>query len=609
MAGDDGASAAPAAYANPLPPPSHPAPKQGGAGPVPATPMTNSDFRNLLNEKRVPGGARGSNASGGRGGRGGGGRGDGEFKCPTSKPKPKPKKPEADVPDLPSYRDRAKERREEAAPEFQGDQSGAVLAGVRSGVPGVTHNDELRQLSIEESKFLGGDVEHTHLVKGLDFALLRKVRTELRETTGKEKTNVTRAETEKPPAFSKPNKDVKPKTGTTAAVFKTAIGRAVRDAVLSERKTASGVGADTKIDDRFASSRVSFLFNLDLSAPDAPTTTVRSASDGDTVRNGVSSTGTGTDRVCAGRDTETLAKVATAIASAVAGGAAVCGKQTGDPARARKKAARVLAAAAAAAAAAALEPKPRDGDSDEDIFGDAGRSYDASVAGGDLETHTTKSAQPTTKAVSYFGDGNSAKGEASAAPKTRSNVKATTGDDDDAMDNEADRLNQTVPPPPKTKTPLDAASVRSELERRAELSLRADDGYGECYAGGAAGQGAFYASDDDEVEERDAKKKQEDTDTVDAKNDKEKRGPKGASGAGGAKQKRDRDDDEAHREKKLELELGKLQGVMREKYGDKMDVAFGDKGDGEDKAETGGGDGGDDGGAKTARGARKRVRL
>ena len=28
---------------------------------------------------------------------------------------------------------------------------------------------------IEESKFLGGDLEHTHLVKGLDFALLNKV--------------------------------------------------------------------------------------------------------------------------------------------------------------------------------------------------------------------------------------------------------------------------------------------------------------------------------------------------------------------------------------------------------------------------------------------------
>ena len=46
----------------------------------------------------------------------------------------------------------------------------------------MVQNDELRQLSVEESKFLGGDVEHTHLVKGLDFALLRKVRAELKES-------------------------------------------------------------------------------------------------------------------------------------------------------------------------------------------------------------------------------------------------------------------------------------------------------------------------------------------------------------------------------------------------------------------------------------------
>jgi len=32
---------------------------------------------------------------------------------------------------------------------------------------------------IEESKFLGGDMEHTHLVKGLDYALLDKVRAEI----------------------------------------------------------------------------------------------------------------------------------------------------------------------------------------------------------------------------------------------------------------------------------------------------------------------------------------------------------------------------------------------------------------------------------------------
>ena len=33
-----------------------------------------------------------------------------------------------------------------------------------------------RERTIEESKFLGGDIEHTHLVKGLDYALLRKTR-------------------------------------------------------------------------------------------------------------------------------------------------------------------------------------------------------------------------------------------------------------------------------------------------------------------------------------------------------------------------------------------------------------------------------------------------
>lgn len=29
--------------------------------------------------------------------------------------------------------------------------------------------------TIQESKFLGGDMEHTHMVKGLDYALLQKV--------------------------------------------------------------------------------------------------------------------------------------------------------------------------------------------------------------------------------------------------------------------------------------------------------------------------------------------------------------------------------------------------------------------------------------------------
>jgi IK cytokine len=34
---------------------------------------------------------------------------------------------------------------------------------------------ERRKMVIQESKYLGGDMEHTHLVKGLDYALLEKV--------------------------------------------------------------------------------------------------------------------------------------------------------------------------------------------------------------------------------------------------------------------------------------------------------------------------------------------------------------------------------------------------------------------------------------------------
>ena len=34
---------------------------------------------------------------------------------------------------------------------------------------------ERRKQAIVESKFLGGDIQHTHLVKGLDYVLLDKV--------------------------------------------------------------------------------------------------------------------------------------------------------------------------------------------------------------------------------------------------------------------------------------------------------------------------------------------------------------------------------------------------------------------------------------------------
>ena len=44
-------------------------------------------------------------------------------------------------------------------------------------------DEALSKVSLLESKYLGGDMEHTHLVKGLDYALLEKVRSEMHKET------------------------------------------------------------------------------------------------------------------------------------------------------------------------------------------------------------------------------------------------------------------------------------------------------------------------------------------------------------------------------------------------------------------------------------------
>ncbi|KAI7882281.1 hypothetical protein K492DRAFT_230042 [Lichtheimia hyalospora FSU 10163] len=75
-------------------------------------------------------------------------------------------------PAIPSnYRDRAAERR---ANETQDEGSTEELLQPRE------QDETLDAKEVyEQSKYLGGDVEHTHLVKGLDYSLLERVRTDL----------------------------------------------------------------------------------------------------------------------------------------------------------------------------------------------------------------------------------------------------------------------------------------------------------------------------------------------------------------------------------------------------------------------------------------------
>ncbi|GMH23299.1 hypothetical protein Nepgr_025142 [Nepenthes gracilis] len=87
----------------------------------------------------------------------------------------KEEKPEE--PETPKYRDRAKERREDQNPDYEPTELG-FHAVAPPGTVDIRSADA-HKLSIEKSKYLGGDVEHTHLVKGLDYALLHKVRSEI----------------------------------------------------------------------------------------------------------------------------------------------------------------------------------------------------------------------------------------------------------------------------------------------------------------------------------------------------------------------------------------------------------------------------------------------
>ncbi|KHN88422.1 Protein Red [Toxocara canis] len=73
--------------------------------------------------------------------------------------------------------------KEEAPDELQANNAYRAVPG---DIRATADAAQRRKQAIQESKYLGGDMEHTHLVKGLDYSLLHKVRSEiaLREQKG-----------------------------------------------------------------------------------------------------------------------------------------------------------------------------------------------------------------------------------------------------------------------------------------------------------------------------------------------------------------------------------------------------------------------------------------
>ncbi|KFD52090.1 hypothetical protein M513_07072 [Trichuris suis] len=149
----------------------------------PHQPLTNADFRKLLaTPKPAASSASHQTVASGRSHRGGQyGKGHDKKKKHNYRPFVEEKDELLEI--LNRYRDRAKERREGELKENEEEINAlANSTSYRSVAPTLRGTQDLaerRKRIIEESKYLGGDMEHTHLVKGLDYALLQKVRSEI----------------------------------------------------------------------------------------------------------------------------------------------------------------------------------------------------------------------------------------------------------------------------------------------------------------------------------------------------------------------------------------------------------------------------------------------
>ncbi|KAM8974498.1 protein Red isoform 2-T2 [Pelodytes ibericus] len=164
------------------------------------------------------------------------------------------------------YRDRAKERRDGVNKDYEETELISTTANYRAVGPTAEADKsaaEKRRQLIQESKFLGGDMEHTHLVKGLDFALLQKVRAEI---TNKEK--------EEEDLMEKPQKETKKDEDPEIKIeFKTRLGRNVYRMLFK--------GKAYERNELFLPGRMAYVVDLDdeYADTDIPTTLIRSKAD------------------------------------------------------------------------------------------------------------------------------------------------------------------------------------------------------------------------------------------------------------------------------------------------------------------------------------------
>ncbi|CAG8519221.1 15986_t:CDS:2 [Acaulospora colombiana] len=164
------------------------------------------------------------------------------------------------------YRDRAAERRKGANPDYQ--ETEQILKA-------LNNSEELEaKLIYEQSKYLGGDTEHTHLVKGLDYALLAKVRSEINRDGEEGKGEKDDEELEAALEKIKEESQETPKINSRLA-------QNIYDIVIEDPKKKK----PPKLNELFVTGRMAYVFELADErgrygdAFSIPTTVIRSKAD------------------------------------------------------------------------------------------------------------------------------------------------------------------------------------------------------------------------------------------------------------------------------------------------------------------------------------------
>lgn len=180
------------------------------------------------------------------------------------------------------YRDRAKERRSGVSQDYQPEDPMNTTSAYRAVAPDIQSGmdaAERRREMIQNSKFLGGDMEHTHLVKGLDFALLQKVRSEIKNKELEQEQEMERLVKPKEVVKEEKEKEKEIKKKEDEMQFKTKVGRNIYKTIMTMRSK------QIERNELFIPGRMAYVIELDdeNAEVDIPTTLIRSKADVPTV--------------------------------------------------------------------------------------------------------------------------------------------------------------------------------------------------------------------------------------------------------------------------------------------------------------------------------------